>query len=243
MLYSAKWFFILKTLHKSLLPKELERGAALNLQVLNIKPRLFSVFLRNFKRLPILLLLILLLLGYKPVLSFPPLVQNTARASDEQIQKIESSVMPKIQLPHPGYISTHFSNWHPGIDLATGLGMPIHPITDGVVTEVNFGIFGYGNDVIVSHPKGLKSLYGHMGRIYVKRDQIVTSDDTLGTVGLTGFTSGPHTHLEIQKDGVNIDPLTVLPPVQNYPSDEYLKPFTGDDGSQKLSKSLQPDFK
>ena len=180
-------------------------------------------------------------MGYQPVLSFPPITQNAARAADEQIQRIESASLPKIQLPHPGYLSGRYSRWHPGIDLATGLGMPIHPIAEGIVEEVNFGIFGYGNDVVVSHPKGLKSLYGHMGRIYMKKGQAVTSQDTLGTVGLTGFTSGPHTHLEIYKDGKTINPLTVLPPVKDYPSEEFLKPVGGKEET-KLSKSLKPDF-
>ncbi|TSC66471.1 MAG: Peptidase M23 [Microgenomates group bacterium Gr01-1014_80] len=226
----------LKILKKSLLPKELQRRVALNSVASNNKPRLVPLS-RNFSRLPILFLLILNLLGYQPVLSFPPIIQNAARASDEQTQKIEADFLPQIQLPHPGYLSTRFSRWHPGIDLATGLGMPVHPVAEGIIEEVNFGIFGYGNDVIVSHPKGLKSLYGHMGRIYVKKGQSITSQDTLGTVGLTGFTSGPHTHLEIYRDGKTINPLTVLPPVQDYPGDpsaDGLNPVGG--------KTLKPDF-
>lgn len=229
----------MKTSCKSLLPKNLQRRDALNFEDFNIKPRSS----KGLRRLIILVFITLSLLGYQPYTGFPPIKQSKALAFtlDTQIQKIEADSIPVFELPHPGYISTRFSRWHPGIDLASGLGMPVHPIVEGIVKEVNFGFLGYGNHVVISHQRGFQSLYGHMGRIYVKKDQIVTTTDTLGTVGLTGFTSGPHTHLEIQRDGVYIDPLTLLPLIQDYPSEEFLKPFDGKE--QKESKSLKPDFK
>ena len=51
------------------------------------------------------------------------------------------------------------------------------------------------------------------GKIYVKANQKVNSDNILGEVGLTGFTSGPHTHLEITHNGNYIDPQTILPEI------------------------------
>ena len=181
-------------------------------------------------------------MGYQPAIQFPPIKQSLSLASEDQIQNIESAILPQLQLPHPGYLSTKFSRFHPGVDIATGLGMPIHPVAEGDVVEVNFGIFGFGNHVIISHTKGLKSLYGHMGRVYVATGQKVSAEDTLGTVGMTGFTSGPHTHLEITRDEKLIDPQAVLPPLQNYPSEEYLRPYGGKEASKSLSKSLKPDF-
>lgn len=233
----------MKTLLLSLLPKKLQRGVALNFEVFNIKPRLVLKGLKDFQRLIILATLTLTLLGYQPALNFPPIRQAkvSALTTETQIQEIQSDNMPEFALPHPGYVSTRFNAWHPGVDLATGLGMPIHPIADGVVEEVNFGVFGYGNHVILSHPKNFQSLYGHMGRVFVKKGQIVSKSDYLGTVGLTGFTSGPHTHLEVQKNGAYIDPLKILPPVQDYPSEEYLTPYKGNELGE--SKSLKPDFK
>jgi murein DD-endopeptidase MepM/ murein hydrolase activator NlpD len=65
-------------------------------------------------------------------------------------------------------------------------------------------------------------LYAHMGRIYVTKDQKVGENAIIGTVGLTGFTSGPHTHLEITLAGKYIDPLTILPPVDDQPKEEFL---------------------
>ena len=238
-----------KILQKSLLPKEFRRGDALNFETSNIKPRLVQSVAKDLKRLKnirqkylILAFITLALLGYQPVIQFPPVKQSLSFAAEDQIQNIETEVLPQIQLPHPGYLSTKFSRFHPGVDIATGLGMPIHPVIEGEVTEVNYGIFGYGNHVILAHDYGLRSLYGHMGRVYVVKGQEVSSRDTLGTVGMSGFTSGPHTHLEITRDEKLIDPQTVLPPIQDYPSEEYLRPYGGNAKDQKLSKSLKPDF-
>ena len=103
------------------------------------------------------------------------------------------SFIKPVILPHIGYLSTKFSNYHPGIDIAIGLSMPIHPINPGVVEDIVYSSFGYGNHVIISHENGFKSLYAHMGRINVKKGDKVTSDNIIGEVGLTGQTSGPHT--------------------------------------------------
>lgn len=120
-------------------------------------------------------------------------------------------------LPHPGYLSTRFSSYHPGIDIATGLGMPIHPITDGEVTEAGRDFWGLGNFVVVDHQNGFKSKYAHMGKIYVKVGDKVTRENTLGEVGLTGHTSGPHTHLEVTRNGNFVDPEALLPEIPNMP--------------------------
>ena len=52
-----------------------------------------------------------------------------------------------------------------------------------------------------------------MGKILVKAGQEVTSENVLGKVGVSGFTSGPHTHLEIQKDGKFVSPQDLLPEI------------------------------
>lgn len=161
----------------------------------------------------------MLLAGYYPVLAFPPIKRAMALAeSTEQKQEIVAYSFPlPLVLPHPGYLSSKYSKWHPGVDIATGLGMPIHPITAGTVEEVNYGFWGLGHFVAVSHPNGFKSTYGHLGKIYVKKGQQVTSENTLGEVGLTGYTSGPHTHLEIQKDGNYLNPQDLLPEIPDMP--------------------------
>ncbi len=149
-------------------------------------------------------------------------------------------------LPHTGYISSYFSSYHPGIDLATDLGTAIHPIAKGVVEDILYDRFDYGNHVIVNHNNGYKSLYGHMSKIFVKRDQEVDLSTVLGSVGLTGRTSGPHTHLEITKDGNFINPLAVLPKNLQLPTLSSALSVGGPQPQQpqetQLTKTLKPDF-
>ena len=123
------------------------------------------------------------------------------------------STTPELdfKLPHPGYISTYFSSYHPGIDIASGLGMPIHPIAPGKVVSQGLNFWGLGLVVEIEHEKGYRSLYAHMGKIYTEVGQDVTTDSIIGEVGLTGRTSGPHTHLEIRKDNQTVNPVAILP--------------------------------
>lgn len=157
--------------------------------------------------------------GYYPTFSIPPFKHSVilAQVREQKAEIIPSSFSKPLRLPHPGYLSTRFSAFHPGIDIAAGLGMPIHPIIDGVVEEVGRDIFGLGNYVLIAHEKGFKSKYAHLGRIYIKAGDIISSENTIGEVGLTGRTSGPHTHLEITLRGEYIDPQTILPKIPNMP--------------------------
>lgn len=184
------------------------------------------------------------MLGYYPIFSlYHRGGQVLAQETGIQKQEIKAEKFSQpVVLPHPGYLSTPYSKYHPGIDIAAGLGMPVHPITNGVVEEVNYGFFGYGNHVTLAHEEGIKSLYGHLSRIYVKKGQEVTSNNILGEVGITGRTSGPHTHLEITKDGQFIDPITILPEVPTYPTNSSKVQEGASLIQLNLHKTLKPDF-
>lgn len=157
--------------------------------------------------------------GYQPTLAIPPIKQAVVQAQLTQDQAIEALSLPHpFNLPHPGYISTYFSSYHPGIDIATGLGMPVRPVAPGKVLETNFGFLGLGHFVVIEHEQGFRSTYGHMGEIFVKKGDVVDTNSILGEVGLTGRTTGPHTHLEITKDGKYINPLSILPALPAWPT-------------------------
>lgn len=168
-----------------------------------------------------LLLCLSFLLNYHPSFTFPPAKSNLVYAEITQQPQINSEVSPiTFGLPHPGYITTTFSTYHPGIDLCSGLGMPIKPIAKGNVVEAGFNFFGLGLMVEVEHEGGYRSLYGHMGKIFVTKGQAIDVNDYLGEIGMTGHTSGPHTHLEVSRDGKKIDPLLILPEIRKYPKEE-----------------------
>lgn len=192
--------------------------------MVKFKPFLGFLRLPNFKlkiKLGALLLCSTFLLNYHPAFTFPPIQKNIVYAEVTQEQEVTSQASPVVfQLPHPGYITTHFSSFHPGIDLCSGLGMPIKPIAKGTVVEAGFNFFGLGLMVEVEHEGGYRSLYAHMGKIFITKGQTVEADSFLGEIGMTGHTSGPHTHLEISKDGKKINPLLVLPEIRKYPKEE-----------------------
>ncbi len=158
---------------------------------------------------------------------FSPVFTNTVYATE-------------FSIPFSGYISTYFSNLHPGVDIAADLGTRIHPVASGIVADVLYNKTDYGTHVIVSHGNSIKSLYAHMGAVYVKKGQVVDTSVDLGTVGLTGHTSGPHTHLEIIENNIYLDPAVVIPEIKN------LQPLivipTEKPKEEKLSRSLKPDF-
>lgn len=205
----------MKAQNKNLLSRIISEREALTRKLSKIKLR---VPLR-FTKLAILLFFLFTCTGYYPTLGIPPIKRSLVHA-DYQEQKgevIAESFSKPLILPHPGYLSTRFSSGHPGIDIATGLGMPIHPIIEGEVFEVGRDLFGLGNFVVVTHQNGFKSKYGHMGRIFAKVGEKVTSENILGEVGLTGHTSGPHTHLEITHKGKYVDPQSLLPEISDMP--------------------------
>lgn len=207
----------LKKQIKNLLPKIFSDREALTQKLSKIKPR----FPYQVKWLIIIFLCLVTFLGYYPTFSIPPIKQKQALAENNQQKDeiISQSFSKPLNLPHPGYLTTKFSNWHPGIDIAAGLGMPIHPILDGEVLKTGFDIFGLGNYIEISHQNGFSSKYAHLGRIFVKKGDKVTSDNLLGEVGLSGRTSGAHTHLEITLNGNLIDPQKLLPEIADMPID------------------------
>lgn len=116
-----------------------------------------------------------------------------------------------LDKPINGAFAQGFHGFHRGIDLLAPVGTEIKPVTKGKVVEVSFGRIGWGNTVVVEHEKGLKSRYAHMKDFNVQEGDTVEKESTLGTVGMTGWTTGPHLHLEIYQDGRAIDPKEILP--------------------------------
>jgi murein DD-endopeptidase MepM/ murein hydrolase activator NlpD len=151
-----------------------------------------------------------------------------AESSLSQANTFKESISNKFQLMFPGYLSQGYSGYHQGLDIATGLGMPIKPIAPGKVISAGYDFFGYGLKVEIDHGNGYKSLYAHLGRIYVKEGQnLPDSSHYIGDVGLTGKTTGPHTHLEVTKDDNYIDARSILPEIRVYSAEEDFKSVGG----------------
>lgn len=166
--------------------------------------------LKHLSRLVLGLSLIIFLLGYTPQISHFS-VQPSIVKADLQPEVTATKAPITFTLPHIGYISTYFSNYHPAIDIAAGLGFPVRAVASGTVTSQGYNFFGLGLAVEISHEYGYKSTSAHLGKTYVKAGQMVKQGDLIGEVGMTGHTSGPHTHFELTRGNEYLDPLTVLP--------------------------------
>ena len=100
--------------------------------------------------------------------------------------------------------------YHSGLDVGADSGTPIAAAAGGQVVLASSG-YGYGNYVIVRHDNGYETLYAHLTEIYVVQGQWVAQGEAVGTVGSTGWATGPHLHFEVRVGGASVDPLSYLP--------------------------------
>jgi len=89
---------------------------------------------------------------------------------------------------------------HNAIDIAAPVGTPLHAAHAGTVIISRTGGWngGYGNFVVVSHDNGSQTLYAHMSHTAVSAGDYVSQGETLGYIGMTGLTTGPHVHFEVR---------------------------------------------
>lgn len=117
--------------------------------------------------------------------------------------------------PVPGPIGDGFG-WippgrlHTGLDFPEPMGTPIHAGGVGVVSFAGFNTGGYGNLVVISHRLGFESWYAHQSRFAVSVGQSVVGGQTIGYVGSTGHSTGPHLHFEVRHFGTPVDPTPYL---------------------------------
>lgn len=116
-----------------------------------------------------------------------------------------------LKQPVSGNISQTYHWYHQAIDITADLKTPVKAIASGKVIEVGYDRWGYGNKVVIEHENNTQSLYAHLDEIRVKQGDEINQDSTIGTLGLTGWTTGPHLHLEIAYELKKINPQEVLP--------------------------------
>jgi murein DD-endopeptidase MepM/ murein hydrolase activator NlpD len=103
---------------------------------------------------------------------------------------------------------------HEGIDYAAPIGTPVSAVGDGTVTKSQYS-GGYGNLVIIKHPNGYETYYGHLSKYGkgVKKGVRVKQGQVIGYVGSTGLSTGPHLDFRIKKNGSFFNYLTMkMPP-------------------------------
>ena len=99
--------------------------------------------------------------------------------------------------------------FHTGIDIGVGYGTPIPAADSGAVIYATW-MSGYGNVIIIDHGRGISTLYAHQSSLAVGNGVKVSRGQTIGYVGSTGFSTGPHLHFEVRVNGTPVDPMAYL---------------------------------
>lgn len=123
------------------------------------------------------------------------------------------------QMPVKGRVSSGFgSRFHPidkkmkfhaGLDLAVPTGTSVRAAADGVVKFAGAS-GGYGNLVILEHPDGRETRYGHLKQILVSEGEKVSAGQQFALSGSTGKSTGPHLHFEVRENGQVVNPLKIM---------------------------------
>lgn len=104
---------------------------------------------------------------------------------------------------------TGVTSFHTGIDMAMPSGTPVYSSMSGKIESVGYTNI-FGNYVIIKHVNGYQTLYAHLTKSLVKSGQNVAQGAKIGLVGSTGYSTGPHLHFTVFKNGKLVDPMTVL---------------------------------
>lgn len=107
---------------------------------------------------------------------------------------------------HPIFGTTIY---HSGIDIGVDYNTPIHAADGGTVILAGW-CGGYGNAVIIDHGNGLQTLYGHNTSVAVSEGQTVSQGQVIAYSGSTGYSTGPHCHFEVRRNGEAVDPMGYL---------------------------------
>jgi murein DD-endopeptidase MepM/ murein hydrolase activator NlpD len=99
--------------------------------------------------------------------------------------------------------------FHSGVDISASYGQPVIAPADGTVTFADF-LGGYGRAIVLDHGHGISTRYGHLANFAVIAGQHVQRGDTIGYVGLSGRSTGPHLHYEVRINDTPVNPHKYL---------------------------------
>lgn len=112
--------------------------------------------------------------------------------------------------PTNGTISQNYAWYHPAVDIANRAAPNVVAADNGRVTYAGCLAYGYGCHVKIDHGNGYSTLYAHFSQIFVSVGQSVGRGSAIGKMGSTGRSTGIHLHFEVIRNGVKLNPLTVL---------------------------------
>ncbi|MCD4670320.1 MAG: peptidoglycan DD-metalloendopeptidase family protein [Actinomycetia bacterium] len=103
-----------------------------------------------------------------------------------------------------------YGYYHKGLDIGNNTGTPINSTAAGVVIYAGWH-GGYGRKIVIYHGFGYSTVYAHLSKMYAAVGDEVEKGESIGTMGSTGRSSGPHLHYEVLVDGIPNNPQDFLP--------------------------------
>lgn len=121
----------------------------------------------------------------------------------------------------PNYYRKFGLPGHEGVDWAVPVGTPVLAAAEGrvILALADNGKHPYGTHIRIRHDNGLETIYAHLSRLMVKRNDEVKRGETIGLSGNSGNSTGPHLHFSVKQDEATARGLTP----------HYIDPITGDD--------------
>lgn len=136
---------------------------------------------------------------------------NEKDVPDTKVIDVTGYVMPHVGPLTSSYgYRKKFGRMHKGVDIGIHSNDTIYAAFDGKIRLTAYEGRGYGNYVIIRHPNGLETVYGHLNKHLVKPDQTVRAGDPIGLGGSTGRSTGPHLHFETRFMGYAINPAAIF---------------------------------
>jgi murein DD-endopeptidase MepM/ murein hydrolase activator NlpD len=139
-----------------------------------------------------------------------------ARLDSVELQEINGDL---FLWPVAGYITSPYGyranpfggarQFHSGLDIGAAMGTPVKAAMAGRVSTAGYDKT-LGNYVVISHHSGYRTLYGHMSYVRVKAGVYVSAGQTIGDAGSTGLSTGPHLHFTVYKNGVTVNPRSLM---------------------------------
>lgn len=139
-------------------------------------------------------------------------VRHIAALSRARLLAAIPSIDPVPGAPVVGcycYRTSPDVEFHEGVDLGAEYGAAVHAAAAGTVSAAGWD-GGYGMKIDIDHGNGYQTWYAHLAKIDVQPGQYVHKGQTIGIVGSTGFSTGPHLHYQVMLNGAPVDPSPYL---------------------------------
>lgn len=118
--------------------------------------------------------------------------------------------MPTVSRVVTSNFGSRWGRQHKGVDIKVYIGDTIRAAFSGKVRMVKYNPGGYGKYIVIRHPNGLETIYGHLSKQLVSEDQEVRAGDVIGLGGNTGRSTGSHLHFETRLCGLALNPALMF---------------------------------